>query len=197
MKVCPNCQANFDDSLKFCLKCGTELVDAPAAAQPQPQAAPAAAQAQPEPQQAYAQPQQPYAQSQPAYAQPQQAYAQPQQPYAEVDPYDHTAEFDAQDIADNRLFAMLCYLFGFIGIIVAKLCAKESAYVQFHARQALKMSVINYILGFASLVLFWTFIVPIAACVCICIVSVLIIIAFVQVCKGQAKEPGIIRKFKF
>ena len=31
-----------------------------------------------------------------------------------VDPYDHTKEFSAQDISDNKVFAMLMYLTGWI-----------------------------------------------------------------------------------
>ena len=57
------------------------------------------------------------------------------------DPYDHTAEFDPKDISDNKVFAMICYLMGFIGIIVALLATNSSKYAMFHVRQALKIEV--------------------------------------------------------
>lgn len=53
---------------------------------------------------------------------PQQNAVPPQPAFAPAyDPYDHTAEFDPKDISDNKVFAMICYLMGFIGIIVALL----------------------------------------------------------------------------
>lgn len=51
----------------------------------------------------------------------------PQQAFVPAyDPYDHTAEFDPKDISDNKVFAMLCYLMDFIGIIVALLATHSS-----------------------------------------------------------------------
>lgn len=55
------------------------------------------------------------------------------QPY--VDPKDHSTEFDGKDIADHKLFAMLPYLLGILGTIVALLVAKDSPYVGFHVRE--------------------------------------------------------------
>lgn len=115
-----------------------------------------------------------------------------------VDPFDHTSEFDAKDISDNKVIAMLPYLMGLIGVIVAALLAKgESQFVSFHIRQALKLNIVSMLLGIISAVLAITFIVPIAAGVCIVIILVLQIIAFFQVCGGKAKEPAIIRNLSF
>ena len=36
-----------------------------------------------------------------------------------VDPTDHTAEFDPKDISENKVLAMVPYLMGWIGIIIA------------------------------------------------------------------------------
>ena len=58
----------------------------------------------------------------------------------EPDPFDHTGEFDAQDISENKVLCMLVYLMGAIGIIYALLAGKDSKYVAFHVRQALKSS---------------------------------------------------------
>lgn len=73
---------------------------------------------------------------------PQQNAVPPQPAFAPAyDPYDHTAEFDPKDISDNKVFAMLCYLMDFIGIIVALLATHSSKYTMFHVRQALKITV--------------------------------------------------------
>lgn len=114
------------------------------------------------------------------------------------DPFDHTSEFDAKDISDNKVIAMLPYLMGLIGVIVAALLAKgESAYVSFHIRQALKLHIVTMLLGIVASVLAITFIVPIVAGICVLVVLVLQIIAFFQVCAGKAKEPAIIKNLKF
>lgn len=113
------------------------------------------------------------------------------------DPADHTAEFTAKDISDNKVIAMLVYLLGAIGIIVALLVGKESPFVAFHLRQSLKFVVVEALLAICTALLFWTFIVPIAAGICYCILFVLKIIAFFQICGGKAKEPAIIRSLAF
>lgn len=114
MKTCPNCHAQLDDNAIFCTACGTQFGAVP----PQQNAIP--------PQQNAIPPQQNAVPPQPAFA---PAY----------DPYDHTAEFDPKDISDNKVFAMICYLMGFIGIIVALLATNSSKYAMFHVRQALKI----------------------------------------------------------
>ncbi len=126
-----------------------------------------------------------------------QPNAAPNMTYAPVDPYDHTAEFDPQDISDNKVYAMLVYLMGTIGIIIALLAAQNSRFVAFHVRQALKSVAVNLLMGIASAVLFWTFIVPIAAGVMAVVLWVIKIICFFQVCSGKAKEPAIIRSLGF
>ena len=54
-------------------------------------------------------------------------------PAVQVNVYDHTAEFDPQDISDNKVYAMLCYLAGTLGIIIALLASHESPYLRFHS----------------------------------------------------------------
>ncbi len=123
-----------------------------------------------------------------------------QQSYAAspaYDPYDHTAEFDPKDISDNKVMSMLVYLMGWIGIIVALLASHSSPYAGFHVRQALKFKVIETLMLICTLLLFWTFIVPIAYLVMSIVFFVIKIICFFQVCSGKAKEPAIIRSLKF
>jgi uncharacterized membrane protein len=133
------------------------------------------------------------------YAQPQQqAYQAPAGGYAPVyDPYDHTAEFDAKDISDNKVISMLVYLMGAIGILIALLAANNSPYTAFHVRQALKFTVVEILVSLCSVLLFWTFIVPIAAGIFAITLLVIKIICFFQICNGKAKEPAIIRSLNF
>ena len=123
------------------------------------------------------------------------AYYQPAAPTA--DPFDHTEEFDDSDIHANKLYALLMYLTGLVGIAIALLGAKESAYVQFHLKQNLKFCIAELLLGFIAAFLFFTFIVPIAAGVCLTILEIIRIIAFFQTCGNKSKEPAIIRSLGF
>ena len=120
-----------------------------------------------------------------------------QQPYVPVDSADHTAEFDAADISDNKVIAMLPYLLGVVGLIAALLAKGNSPYANFHARQYLKICVCQAIVAICSAVLCWTILVPIAGGVCVIILLVVRIICFFQICKGQAKEPAIVCKLGF
>ena len=113
------------------------------------------------------------------------------------DPTDHTAEFDPKDISDNKVISMLVYLMGIPGIIIALLAANTSKYAGFHVRQALKISVVEILLGIVTALLFWTFIVPIVAGVMLLVLLVIKIICFFQICQGKAKEPAIISSLNF
>ena len=122
-------------------------------------------------------------------------YYQPAAPAP--DPFDHTNEFEEADIHGNKLYAMVMYLLGIIGIAIALLGAKESPYVQFHLKQNLKFCIVELLLSLCAAVLFFTFIVPIAAGICMAILEVIRVIAFFQVCGNKAKEPAIIRGLGF
>ena len=114
---------------------------------------------------------------------------------AVADPTDHTAEFSAKDISDNKVFAMLPYLMSFIGVIIALLAAPASPYTMFHVRQGLKIAVVEIlvaIVGSIIPILGW-----IALGICIIILLVVEIICFFRVCKGLAKEPPIISGLGF
>lgn len=175
MKICPNCNAQLDDSAAFCTNCGTQFV---------------------------AQPQQNYNNAQ-SYQMPPQPNCTPQ-----YNPYDHTAEFDQQDISDNKVIAMLVYLMGAIGVIIALLASNSSKYVAFHLRQSLKFLVVEILMPIALIVAAVVCIIPvlgwivyglvvIAACVAYITFFVLKIICFFQICSGKAKEPAIIRNLNF
>ena len=132
-----------------------------------------------------------------AYQNTQQTYTQPVAPVVNV--YDHTAEFDVQDVHDNKIFAILCYIMGIIGVIVALLARSSvnSPYLSFHIKQALKISVTTVLIGMISGILCWTCIVPIAGFVCIGILEVVSIICFFQTCFNKSVEAPIVRSFPF
>ncbi len=115
----------------------------------------------------------------------------------QTDPFDHTADFDAADVSENKVLAMLPYLMGWIGIIITLLAGNASPYASFHVKQALKIQICNVLLGFAASILAITIIVPIAAAVCVCILGIVNIICFFHVCAGKAKEPAIVRNLGF
>lgn len=111
------------------------------------------------------------------------------------DPNDHTAEFNAVDISENKVLAMAAYLLGFVGIIIALLAAGSSPYTAFHVKQALKLTILSTlitIVGVIIPILGW-----IAVFVWAVIEIVLTIMALVQVGNGQAKELPIVRNVSF
>lgn len=168
MKFCPQCKSTFADSEAFCPNCGLPLEVAPA--------------------------QDAYAPQQPGYA--------PQQPYAAApaytDPTDHTAEFAAEDISKNKIVAMLPYLMGFLGIIVAALIGgNDSPYVKFHVREALKINVLSVLTATIMMLTFWLVLPLIAGGIFVAILGVVNIICFFSVCSGKAKEAPIVKTFTF
>ncbi len=113
-----------------------------------------------------------------------------------ADPADHTAEFDAKDISDNKCFAMLPYLLSFIGVIIALLASSASPYTMFHVRQGLKIMVCEFLVLIVGMIvpfLGWFIVLPIG----MVILEVVAIICFFRVCKGQAKEAPIVKGLKF
>ena len=182
MKICPNCNSPVEDSSLYCANCGTAV--------PNPQTS------QQDSQQSNAYQGQGYGQ-QPPYGQAYGGYAQNGYGAPMVDPYDHTAEFDAKDISDNKVYCMLMYLMGVMGIIVALLASEDSKYVKFHLRQAMKLTVTQLLLSICAVVGVITIVVPLAAAVMIIVLKVIQIICFFQICKGKAKEPAIVRSLGF
>ena len=179
MKVCPNCQnSNIADEAAFCPVCGMNFK--------------APYQQNPQQTQGYGSDTKKAFNQQGYQAPPQQA---PQQPVK--DQYDHTDEFDAADIADNKLYAMLIYLFGPIGIIFALIKKDDSAYLKFHLKQGLKLLVCYGVIVIAMAVLSWTCIAPALAGIALIALYVVQIICFFDVCKNKAKDAYIIRGFKF
>lgn len=138
----------------------------------------------------------------PAQAQPQSTYqAQPQQTYYAptpvYDPFDHTADFDEKDIAENKLFALLAYLLGPIGVIIVLLMGNTSAYAAFHVRQSLKFTVVEVLSALVCGILAILVLPLIAYGIFTIVLAVVKVITVFQVCSGKAKDAAVIRSFSF
>ena len=118
-------------------------------------------------------------------------------PEPTVEPAKHTAEFDPEDIREQKLVSMIIYLLDFVGIIIALLMSKESPYVRFHIKQSLKFTVVEVLLAMVTALLCWTIIVPILGAVTMLVLLILKFVAFTQVCGGRAVEPVLIRSIGF
>lgn len=127
----------------------------------------------------------------------QQGYAQPVSPVVNV--YDHTAEFAPEDVHNNKLLALLCYIMGIIGVVVALLskASDNSPYLSFHIKQALKLVITQMLIGIITVLLCWTCIVPFAGAVCSVIILVVQIICFFQTCSNKSVEAPIVRSLPF
>lgn len=115
----------------------------------------------------------------------------------EATEWDHTWKFEERDISENKVVAMAAYVLGPIGIIIALLASQTSPFAGFHVRQALKFAVLQALVSIVMVLLCWTVIVPIAGGVFLVILLVLQVIAFIDVCKGRAVEPPLIRGIRF
>lgn len=186
MKTCPKCGNKLGDDALFCNNCGYTMSNVA----PDGAAAGGAQQSAPQPDNSA--PQGGF-QQQNSYQQ--NAYQQNgyQQPYAAFDPKDHTGEFEAQDIADNKLYALLPYFFGVLGIIPA-LMIENSPYTRFHVKNSIRLMV-------AMMLLIVPCIIPIvgwiAAGIGYIIVIVLWIMGIVHVFQGKARDLPIISNIKF
>ena len=168
MKNCPNCQAPMKDTATFCTNCGAQIA-----------------------------PDHQNAGGQNGSGNPYNSPKASPSPVAYADPYDHTMEFDNQDISNNKVIAMAPYLLGIIGILIALLAAGSSPYVSFHVRQVVKFEVVSFLMWIAAIVFFWLILPILAAAIMSIVFFVIKIICFFQICSGKAKEPAIIRNLGF
>lgn len=123
-----------------------------------------------------------------AGAQYQQAqYQQYQQPA--YDPTDHTAEFSAEEVSKNKLYAALPYFLGAIGIVIVLLInqKEESAYLLFHVKQGIKIILLSTI---AALI-------PFVGWIAAVVLLVVSLICGFTTLGGKSKEPPIISSFDF
>ena len=258
MKTCLICGAVVPDTAKFCRECGSPLTGSAQQRMeyipdPEDRTAIIAEEEQPgvmsEPEapeefrryDAPPQRENPYEEQGYGYSreqeQPRERVQRPQQmppgrqPQMQTAAWDHTAEFDPKDISENKVVAMLVYLLGWVGIIIALLAANTSPYAAFHVRQGLKFVVLNCLIGLAAAAVL-VVLVPISMATMVggmqevleygaynpggmlagsgflafiyillglfaLALGVIKVICFFSICKGNAKEPPIVRAFGF
>ena len=169
MKTCPNCHAQLDDNAIFCTACGTQFGAVP----PQQNAIPL---------------------SRTQYLPSRMQYPLSLHLLLLMILMIIPLNLIPRIFQTTRFFAMICYLMGFIGIIVALLATNSSKYAMFHVRQALKIEVASILSIFVLIIPFLGWI---AFPILQGIIWVIKIISFFQICSGKAKEPAIIRSFGF
>ena len=181
MKVCPVCNSIVDDKAVFCTACGNKFEKT---AEPENYGNNFA-----------------NTNNNDAYSSNDVSYGGA--PYTNAggaftaDPTDHTAEFDAEDISSNKIFALLVYVGGIVGLLIAILMKKDSAYLDFHIRQSVKIYITELICIFVGSILSCLVIPMIAALIAVIVLFVIRIICFVQVAQGQSKEPYIVKGLNF
>lgn len=115
---------------------------------------------------------------------------------------DNTAQFDAQDIQNNKAMAILAYI-GIL-VLIPLFAAKESKFARYHTNQGLVLYIAEIAYSIASAILSsvifaisWRlyFLVSIIALVSL-VFLVLLIIGIMNAANGRAKELPIIGKFK-
>ena len=99
--------------------------------------------------------------------------------------------FDAQDIADNRMMAMLGYLS--MGILPMLGC-RNSAYAMHHVNQALWIYIGAMLCSLASGILAFTVIIPILGGIALIVLLVFEIMGIVRALKGSGKYLPFIEK---
>ena len=184
MKTCTICNALMDDNALFCTSCGSKFGEA-APVEAEPQQAPA--------QEAYIPPVQP-APGAPVYTQVPPAQPVYQPPVA--DPSDHTAEFSAEEVAEYKLYATFVYISGLLGIILALIANKESAYLKFHIKQKMKMMLTMMAIMVVASVTAILVLPLLVASVLSLIISIANIICIVKTVQGKSIEPMLVKDIK-
>lgn len=111
-----------------------------------------------------------------------------------LDTADTTAEYDAADIANNKVWAILSYIF--ILFLLPLFIAKDSKFAHFHASQGLNLCILDIACGVVGFILGF---IPIVGTVVGILLS-LVVLAFmvlgiVNAATGKAKELPVIGQF--
>lgn len=114
----------------------------------------------------------------------------------DFDEFDRTELFSEEDVNENRLYALLLYLTGIIGIIIALLKDKASPYLNFHINQVLKAVICETAVLIFSVLLCFTFIVPVFGVLIIFALNIIKLISALWVLKGYSKEILILRNIR-
>lgn len=102
---------------------------------------------------------------------------------------DTTAEFDAQDIENNKIMAVLAYII----FLIPLFAAKDSKFAKFHTNQGLVLFLAGIIASVVAVipVIGWI-IAPLAGIA----ITVLAVIGIINALNGKAKELPVIGKYK-
>ena len=100
-------------------------------------------------------------------------------------------QFDPQDIADNRIMAMLGYLS--MGVLPMLGC-RNSAFAMHHVNQALWIFIGSMLCSLAAGILAFTFIIPILAGIALIVLFVFEIMGIVRALKGSGKYLPFVKK---
>lgn len=111
---------------------------------------------------------------------------------------DTTAEYDAADIEQNKVMALLSYIW--ILFLVPLFMAKESRFARFHANQGIVLAIagtaLGIILGIAAFIPVVNIIVGILGGIVELAVLALAVFGIYNAVNGKAKELPLIGKFK-
>lgn len=167
------CGAQMPEGSKFCTRCGCQFsTDAPQQDAPQQN-----------PYQQGSYQQNPYQQAYPQYGAP-------------IKNTDHTAEFTAEQVSENKVYAALCYI-NFIFAFVMLIAKKDDSYLNFHIKQALKIYLCSALTILLGLLTSFLVITVLAMTVIIFILQVVNLICLFKTLAGKSEEAPIISGLKF
>lgn len=114
---------------------------------------------------------------------------------------DHTPDFDAKDIEQNKALALLSYI-GLL-VLIPILCVKHSKFTRFHANQGLILCIVTAAVGltlgiFSYLsVLFWPlWFLTVGIWVAELALVALAVLGIINAVRGKAKELPFIGKYR-
>lgn len=115
---------------------------------------------------------------------------------SEKSKWDKTALFSEEEVKEFRLTAVLIYLLGIFGIILALVTEKSSPYLKFHIAEGLKITVVSSSLALISVLLSFTFIVPVIGAAGLIVCSAINLISAYKTLTGKSENAVIIRNLK-
>lgn len=107
--------------------------------------------------------------------------------------WDKTELFPEEEVKEYRLTAVLIYLLGIFGIILALVTDKSSPYLKFHITEGLKITVVTAALTVISVVLCWTFIIPVLSGLGLIVLTAVNLISAYKTLTGKSENAVIIR----
>ena len=195
MKICNTCGFECDDALEICPTCGRNCDGSAPKNNPVPQTDPFAEYRKQIDQQMQEQEKRIEAikkqMQEEKERERKQKEAEAKKP--EKSKWDKTDLFHKDEVKEYRLTAVLVYLLGIIGIILALLTDKSSTYLKFHTDESLKITVITAALTAISVLLSFTFVVPVIASAGIVVCSVIRLICAYKTLNGKSEHAVLIR----